>query len=405
MKILLATCCLALFAGACQSSSSPPAGPPAFKHAAFFQDLQVCAEEFLLVDGNWMEDFDDAAFYGLAFYARAGLGQANSQYQQWAQDALQRNLQVVREADFLTGDVDEIIMAALGLVDYMAATGDLEGLADLDAMLGHLMDLVDLLGGYLTPDLVPGYAMDTYGPTAINGLMALVLLQRAYLLDDADDRIVEFGAQVVEAIDQRAWNGSAYDFDDGSQRPGLFLYPNATMIILQARLYQLTNRKAHLDRARAIHAGIQPLKVSAESGLVGPGRYRSPYSAIVMGAQTDDYTTLSSQCYLMLALMMLYQITDEPAWILEMDPVLTFIEQTLQGNSCRSDIHLSECEPVCAEGQACLKEQCFDDHCMCGVLHHWMDGRLAVPTDPEFFCSGCNLQLLYIMWYRQHMLN
>ena len=31
-----------------------------------------------------------------------------------------------------------------------------------------------------------------------------------------------------------------------------------------------------------------------------------------------------------------------------------------------------------------------------------MDGNIAVPEDPEFFCSGCNLQLLYVLWYRQH---
>ena len=33
------------------------------------------------------------------------------------------------------------------------------------------------------------------------------------------------------------------------------------------------------------------------------------------------------------------------------------------------------------------------------LLHHWMDGRIAQPTDPEFFCSGCNLQFLYLDWW------
>mgnify|MGYP006897292372 CR=1 FL=1 len=30
------------------------------------------------------------------------------------------------------------------------------------------------------------------------------------------------------------------------------------------------------------------------------------------------------------------------------------------------------------------------------ILHHWMNGRAAIPEDPEYFCSGCNLQTLYI---------
>jgi hypothetical protein len=50
----------------------------------------------------------------------------------------------------------------------------------------------------------------------------------------------------------------------------------------------------------------------------------------------------------------------------------------------------------------CLDGTCLQDHCTGGVLHHLMDGNIAVPEDPEFFCSGCNLQLLYVLWYRQH---
>ena len=30
-----------------------------------------------------------------------------------------------------------------------------------------------------------------------------------------------------------------------------------------------------------------------------------------------------------------------------------------------------------------------------------MDDKIAIPEDVEFFCTGCNLQLLYLMWYRQ----
>jgi len=30
-----------------------------------------------------------------------------------------------------------------------------------------------------------------------------------------------------------------------------------------------------------------------------------------------------------------------------------------------------------------------------------MDGRIALPEDREYFCSGCNLQFLYVLWYLQ----
>jgi hypothetical protein len=177
------------------------------------------------------------------------------------------------------------------------------------------------------------------------------------------------------------------------------------MIIYNARLYQLTGDAAYKDRALETYQGMQPLKVTEADGLAAPGRYRSPYSAVVMGAQTDDYSTLSSQNYLMFALMLLYQITGEDKYLDEMNPVLDFLENNLVGQACLVDISQDAlCDPACAAGRSCLKEECYDDSCHQGILHHWMDGRVAIPDDLEFFCSGCNVQTLYLMWYRQEKL-
>jgi hypothetical protein len=121
-----------------------------------------------------------------------------------------------------------------------------------------------------------------------------------------------------------------------------------------------------------------------------------------MGAQTDDYTTLSSQNYTMLALVLLYQITGEKKYLDEIDPIVEFLRDVLSGEACSSDLTFYECDPACEGELTCLKGSCFEDACHCGVLHHWIDGRLALPTDHEYFCSGCNHQLLYILWYRQH---
>lgn len=38
------------------------------------------------------------------------------------------------------------------------------------------------------------------------------------------------------------------------------------------------------------------------------------------------------------------------------------------------------------------------------ALHHFIDGRIALRTDPEYFCAGCNLQRLYILFYARHNL-
>ncbi|MFH2008726.1 MAG: hypothetical protein ABI333_19220 [bacterium] len=62
------------------------------------------------------------------------------------------------------------------------------------------------------------------------------------------------------------------------------------------------------------------------------------------------------------------------------------------------------CDPACAPGDVCLGTQCVPEQCQSGVLHHFIDGRIASTADHDLFCAGCNLQLLYLLWYRQYNL-
>jgi hypothetical protein len=99
------------------------------------------------------------------------------------------------------------------------------------------------------------------------------------------------------------------------------------------------------------------------------GFYRSPYSADEMGAETDEYSTLSSQNYLALGLLLLYQRTATELYLTRAREVLDFVR-----------LHLH-------------------DPTQDRLLHHWIDGHIAEPGDPSYFCSGCNLQFLYVVWY------
>ena len=387
----------------CPAEPEPdPPEPPdiSFHHADFYADVQEWAEALTRVDGDWKEDWGDGAFFGLAFYAREGTESGDEGYLAIADELYQRNLAVIREQDLLTGDVNEIAMSLLGLIEYMAATGDTSALGDVDPVLEALAELMEMAGHYLPPEAIGSWAVDFYGPTSINALLALIFAQRALLVGgDASEAFDDSAVAMADAIDENMWNGTYYDMSE--DRPGLFLYPNVSMILLHARLHQLTGEASHRDRALATHAGIQPLRVDEASGLAGPGRYRSPYSAEIEGAETDDYSTLSAQNYLMMALMMLHEITDDPAYLLEVDAVLDFVEGHLVGEWCLSQVHQQDCDPGCDDGEACVDGACMEDTCQLGVLHHWIDGRVATPDDSAFVCSGCNLQLLYVMWYRR----
>lgn len=88
-----------------------------------------------------------------------------------------------------------------------------------------------------------------------------------------------------------------------------------------------------------------------------------------MGAQTEDYSTLSSQNYTMMALALLFRETQEAAYRDEITDIAAFIEEYLL-----------------VDGR---------------LLHHWMDGKVAVPDDPEYFCTGCNLQFLFVAFFAE----
>ena len=85
-----------------------------------------------------------------------------------------------------------------------------------------------------------------------------------------------------------------------------------------------------------------------------------------MGATDDDYTTHSSQNYLMLALIVAFQVSGDEQYLQEIDILLGFLENRLL-----------------------IGDQ---------ILHHWMDGRAAAEPDPYIYCLGCNVQTLFILY-------
>jgi hypothetical protein len=123
-----------------------------------------------------------------------------------------------------------------------------------------------------------------------------------------------------------------------------------------------------------------------------------------MGAKTRDYSTLSEHDYVALALLLLYQVTGDRAFVDEADSIVDAMSTELYGVWCLADVHKDPCAPACASAEVCLAPSCAPNACQNAVLHHWIDGRKARPQDPSFMCSGCNLQLLYVMWFRRTQL-
>lgn len=364
MKVY-ASCLLAviLVATGC-SSDGEGSAPEGLPHRDMYEAVQASALLFSCTNGDWAEDFGDAAYYGPSFFVAAGQSYGRPDYVERGHAGLVHNLDVIRKGNadlgYLMANLDEILMAALGLVEVSGLEGGSEGLEDLDRLLDTLNAFVGLLGYYVNLDAGSSYAMQTYGPTAVTAVVAMLNLRYAQVLDTP--RVAErkaIGIEIVNSIDANAWDGTRYLI--GPSDDALEIYPQVSMIIANATAFLLTGEARYRDRAVVTHRAMQPLKDPVKKN------YRSPYSARTMGAKSDDYSTLSSQNYAMMALALLFQITDNDAYKDEVADLIDFLYR-----------HLF------VDGR---------------LLHHWMDGRVAVPSDPEYFCTGCNFQYLYVMWY------
>jgi hypothetical protein len=394
-------------AAACESAPDetfPVAPAPPSRHAALRESLTTDARGLAFDKGDWLEDLGDAPFFGLAWLSRRA-----AEAPLPAEDAarLEQSLaraRVLLASDLLNGDLQEKVMAALGVIEHVAASKDRADVAAVDEFLDRLDHLVGALGDYLDGVSDTSWAVRTYGPTAVTALIALVHAQYAFLVDgergrERQDRAI--------ALEQRITDRALADLADAPTgisvrgyaiapgRAGLELYPNVSMLLLEARLFELTKNEIYRLQARAIYGAIQPLKLSD-----APARYASPYASESLKAKTREVATLSSQNYLALALMLLYEITGDMKFSDEADRVLDGIE-AMRGPWCLAHVETTTCAPKCAAGQACIAAACTADRCTTGLLHHVVDKRLADPSDPLLFCSGCNLQALYVLGYRR----
>jgi hypothetical protein len=338
--------------------------PRPSRYGAMFDEIRDHVWAHGYDQGAWDPHWGDAPYYGPAFYAALGFGEGLRAEQERAQEAVAYNVALAETArsdafgEFLR-NANHVIYGTLGIIDYMAWSNDRAPLETVDAVVAVAGTLMGVMGYYLQ-DLDNNPAQ-VYGPTSITAIVAILYLQHAVLLqtDQAEDYIDQ-GRHIIARVDEVAWNGTFYQFDADNEGQ-LFLYPNVAMMMALLRAHEATGEEAFLSRAEEVYWAVQELRCADRPG------YRSPYSAEVMGAQTDDYTTLSSTNYTMLALALMYQQTGEERYRDEIHELLGFVEDYLW---------------LPTEGRA---------------VHHWIDGRRVESSDGNHYCIGCNLQLLYII--------
>ncbi len=357
-KDLIRSSCLGstLFQAAADAAGvEPEAFADVLRHLLLHENLE---------EGDWAGDFGDARLYAPAVLLGVGYEIDSPCLLEFGRASLEGNRQRIRDHRSrplgFWADLPEQIMAAYGLVEAYAYGPGGEDLALIDAVLDRVDAAFELLGLY--PEGLLESLSQPYGMTTQTAAIAALHLHYARQIGGERGRERrEFGLRLIEAVNEHAYEPERGVYLFSTRTDRLHLYPNAMMIIANCMAYQAANDVAYLERAEATLQNIQPLKDAEQ------GNYRSPYSAATMGAESEDYSTLSSQLYLTFALCKLYETTGHEAYEAEARQVLGFVTS-----------HLLE------DGR---------------LLHHWMDGRPAQPEDPEYYCTGCNFQALYVMWY------
>jgi hypothetical protein len=317
-------------------------------------------------DDTWHLHFGDGLMFGPSYdLASHALYPDDANYLR-AIAALDTNAFQVEEASgSLIGligaadDVEGLAMAMLGLLESGQFIEVPRYFESAEKLAGIVDKLSKLMGDYL-PQSLGEFAGATYGPTAITSMIALLQLGMAMADSDGDvEGYIARADEILQNIHDTAWSDElgVYRFAPGDDR--IMLYPNATLMLAYGRAYELTQNETYRERIDAIYEGIQPLR--ADSG----DHFFSPYSREEANAVDEDYSTLSSQNYLMIGLWLAYQATGDQQYLVDIDLILDWLE----GHLFVDDV----------------------------LKHHWVNGRVADETDAYDFCSGCNLQTLYIL--------
>ncbi|HEY8074023.1 MAG TPA: hypothetical protein VIF62_07940, partial [Labilithrix sp.] len=266
---------------ACSSDATtlPDAVAPPSRHDDMRAALTSDAKQLSFSNGDWLEDLGDAPFYGLAWYARrADLDGDEST----RRDQALNRARALLDDDLVKGDLQEKVMACLGMIERVAASGDRSDLERIDFFIDRLGSLSQTFGDYLAAAADQSWAIRTYGPTAVTALVALVHAQYAALIggdraDERRDRAIAMEKTIAsnalgDLVDP-ATGKSGRAFAPAPDDPSIDLYANVAMILLEGRLFRLTLDESYRLQARALYAAIQALKISD-----APARYESAYA-------------------------------------------------------------------------------------------------------------------------------
>lgn len=310
--------------------------------AVFREILHHLLTKETVIAGDYSGDFGDATCYAPPVLMALGLATGDSVQIELARAIIAHEYGLI---DNFLFNSSEALIGGLGLTEVYEISPETRLAEETNTLIRHVDTLYDLVN---QNGLLPKNLASDYGQTASTAIIAALQLKYLIKIDSTDSARRERSLTMVRRIEAAAYDSAGFyrwNADDAE----LCLYPSAAMMLVHTLAYHVTGDEHHLDLARSLLPAIAPL-------------FR-PELDTYSDRESDpnEYVSLSSHNYLALALLHLFDETQDPTYMHKAQRTVDFIIKRLYNN---------------------------------GIVYHDLRNNVRA----TYYCTGCNFQFLFVLW-------
>jgi hypothetical protein len=314
--------------------------------AVFHEILHHLLTQETVIAGDYQRDFGDATCYAPPVLMAHGLATSDSAQIELARAIITREYGLIRNFSiFFFSNAAEALIGGLGLTEVYGMSPETR----LAEETRNLLSLVDSVYDLFNENgLLPKNLASFYGQTASTAIIVALQLKYLIKIDSTDSARRERALKMVKRIEAAAYDSAGF-YRWNADDTELTLYPNAAMMLVHSLAYHISGDDHHLEMARSMLAAIAPL-------------FRSELDTYLdRESDPNEYISLSSHNYLALALLHLFDETQDGTYLHTAQRTVDFIIKRLYNN---------------------------------GIVYHDLRNNLRA----TYYCTGCNFQFLFVLW-------
>lgn len=348
---------------------------------------ELCEQCANYRDGDLLSDFGDGTAYGPAlFYSLKREGRATDYESKIAEEMTERELRLIEELhekgifSFITEGLNDPLVISevfVGIAGIFMAYESEKNEKYQDAVIKYyeaLRPVIDLPDSTTFESFLK-INIPWYGPVTLYGGLAGFFLQYPFTFGRSSPEASTFtsaGFFILDKLNQKVFdmNRNNYKYMDNELYTFIYQYSNITVMQGLIRAYLYTKDESYLERAKNVMETMEILWSEEYEGYLSAENnpeYFEFYNNIGNSQYRNEYIPLSGSNYMIYANLLMYQITEEEKYNERIKKIFDFIESKL-----------------------------YHD----GIAWHDIQfGKLS-----DRYCSGCNLQLLYMIYLYDRLL-